>query len=100
MYQNVVFGVTPISPSVQVSQLEEFHLTKCDFGNAARRLPCHEIFTAARALVVEQNSVAQEHIVGLPVVPDNPITEHLRNTFSHLIKDSFELFVVTKVTKV
>ena len=82
-YLNVVFGVPPISSGIQITQFKALHVTESNFGNGACDLARDETLPAVRALVVEQNTVAEEHVVRFSVVADHPVTEQLRNSLGN-----------------
>lgn len=70
---NVVASVTPVTFRVEITQRDRLLLAEMNLGNAASDLARHEIATTARRLVVEQDAIHGEHIVGLAVVDDDPV---------------------------
>lgn len=73
----------PISSGIQITQFKALHVTESNFGNGACDLARDETLPAVRALVVEQNTVAEEHVVRFSVVADHPVTEQLRNSLGN-----------------
>ncbi len=92
---DIVLGVTPIPKNpwlensqngvdkwhvpegVQVAQLEELDDAERDLGNRPRDLARHKGFSSPGTLVVEQDTVDGEHVVGLPEVDHAPEREEL-----------------------
>ena len=71
---HVVLGVAPVAQRVEVAQielvLESLGNACCGEGNLAR----HESLASALALVVEEDAVAAEHVVGVTIFLDNPVS--------------------------
>ena len=65
--------MAPVPPGVQVAEFEVLHKAQVYLGHGPRDLPGDEGLPAAGALVVEEDAVAGEHAVRLPVVHHNPI---------------------------
>lgn len=74
---HVVLGVPPVTLGVQVAQVQALLQALVDAGDGAGDLPRHEGGATARRLVVEQDAVAQEHVVALAVVLADPERELL-----------------------
>src|ERR1700677_1511959 len=74
---DVIPGVAPIALGLEVSEIKRIVETGLDPGNAARDLACHEGLATDRALMVEQDTVAGIHAVGLAVVHRDPVAVKL-----------------------
>src|SRR5580693_3634825 len=74
---DVIPGVAPIALRLEVSEIKRIVETGLDPGNAARDLACHEGVATDRALMVEQDTVAGIHAVGLAVVHRDPVAVKL-----------------------
>lgn len=72
-YFNVVFGVTPVSLGVQMPQLHGVYETEVNLGDGSRDLARYKVLSSARTLVVEQDTVAREHVVRFSVVDHHPV---------------------------
>jgi len=70
----------PITLSVDVSEVKGFLLSEVNVGNGTGDLAGDEGDSPPGALVVEQDSVAGEHVVSLTVVLDDPEAVQLGHT--------------------
>src|SRR6185437_9546985 len=74
---DIVPGVTPVAPGLEVSQIQRVFKADLDTGDAARDLARHEGLAPDRALMVEQDAVRGEHAVSLAVVDGDPVAVQL-----------------------
>jgi len=79
-YLNVILGVSPVALGVHVSEVEAVLLAEVNVGNSAGDLAGDEGDTPPWALVVEEDTVAGEHVVSLTVVLDDPEAVQLGHT--------------------
>ncbi len=70
----IVLGVAPVAAAGEVAEVELVLLALFDAGSSERDLPCHESLTAHLTLMVEEDTVAGEHVVGIAVLTHDPIT--------------------------
>ena len=70
---DIVFGVAPVAQRVEVAEVDFVLQAECDAGHGARNLARHEGFAPQRRFVVEQDTIAGVHVVGLAVVHRNPV---------------------------
>ena len=77
---NVVASMTPVTNGVEVSEIEAILHAQLDADNSARDLASDKSGTSTRRLVIEENTVGQEHSVGFTIVYNDPIRELLGNT--------------------
>jgi len=77
---DIVTGVTPITLGIQVSEVQALLLLEVDRRDSAGNLAGDEGAATARGLVVEEDTVAGIHVVGLTVVDGDPVGVHLGNT--------------------
>mmetsp|Transcript_121778 Transcript_121778/g.345177 ORF Transcript_121778/g.345177 Transcript_121778/m.345177 type:complete len:203 (+) Transcript_121778:234-842(+) len=75
---HVVLRVPPVPLRVQVPEHQLVPLPGDDLRHRRRHLLGHEGPAAARRLVVEEDPVAREHVVGLAVVRHDPVPVELR----------------------
>src|SRR5207302_1679419 len=68
---------TPVTPGVEVAEVEEFLLARSNARHGLRDLPGDERFAAPWGLVVEQDAVGGEQAVRLAVVDRDPVGEQL-----------------------
>ena len=76
---DVVAGEAPVAAGVEVADDELGRLAERDARDALRHLPGHELATAARALVVEEDARAGEQAVALAVVDRDVVAVDLRD---------------------
>ena len=74
--------MAPIAPGIKISEIEFFLQTELDSAQCARDLARDECFAPSRRFVIEENSVADEEIVRLPLVDGVPMGCH----FAHGIR--------------
>jgi hypothetical protein len=74
---DIVAGKAPIPPCIEVPQVKLVLQTVTDAPNRSRRLARDEGLAATRALMVEQNAVADEEPIGFAVVDRKPMRRHL-----------------------
>lgn len=72
--------MSPVTQRIQVSEVQARLLAQLDIRDSPRNLPGHESPSSPRALVVEQDAVAREHAVTLPVVDRDPVRVELRTS--------------------
>mmetsp|Transcript_16924 Transcript_16924/g.34727 ORF Transcript_16924/g.34727 Transcript_16924/m.34727 type:complete len:239 (-) Transcript_16924:116-832(-) len=72
--------MTPVTLSVNISQIQCLVNTLRDTGDRGGNFSCHERSTTTRRLVVEQDSVRQMHSVSLAVVHEDPERVLLRHS--------------------
>ena len=65
--------IAPVPHGLEVADSEGLRPAQLEPGQAARHLAADEVLTAAGRLVVEQDPVAGVHVVGLSVVPHDPV---------------------------
>jgi hypothetical protein len=70
---DIVAGMAPVAHRVEVAEVEPILAAGRDRGDAAGDLAGDEGLAAARALVVEEDSVAGEEAVALAVVDGDPV---------------------------
>src|SRR5690606_16543026 len=75
---DVLRRVPPISPGVEIPEVQLVLETELDPSRGARDLPRHARLAPPRTLVVEQDPVAREESVRLTVVARDVVREHLR----------------------
>ncbi len=63
---DVVLGVTPVTLSIQISQLYIVLLLKVNAYSSRSYFARDEVLTPAWGLVVKQNAVASKHVVRFP----------------------------------
>src|SRR5882762_11500669 len=68
--------MTPVAPRIKISEIEFFLQTELDSAQCARDLARDECFPPSRGFVIEENSVADEEIVRLPLVDRVPMGCH------------------------
>ena len=73
---DVVSGEAPIAGGFQVAEVELVLEAHGDATDGSRDLAGDEIFSAAGRLVVEEDAVAGEHAVRLPVVDGVVVSRH------------------------
>lgn len=71
--------MSPITPRIQIAQIQALLLPETDIRRSPRYLPRHERPPSPRALVVEQDAIARVHTVRLPVVHRDPVCVQLCN---------------------
>lgn len=69
---HIVLGVTPVPQAGQVAEIELVLLALGDPGGSQGDLAGDKSLAPALGLVVEQDAGAAEHMVGLPVLLDDP----------------------------
>src|SRR6185437_12019737 len=74
---DVVAGVTPVAPGIEISDEQAILPASFDRGHGAGNLARHERFAADRAFVVEQNSVRGVNAIGLPIIHRHPVSVKL-----------------------
>src|SRR5262245_30754981 len=77
---NVVLGMTPVTPCLQISESQTLCQSQLDARNMRRDFPADEFVPAARTLMIEEYSAGGMKVVCLPVIPRQMITGNLRNT--------------------
>lgn len=76
---DVILRVAPVAQRGEVTEVELVLLALGYTGRREGDLARHEGLAAALRLVVEQNTRAAEHVVGLAVLLDNPVAVELRH---------------------
>ena len=69
---HIVLGIPPVAEGVEVAEIEAVLLALGDAGGSEGDLAGYEGLATALALVVEEDTGAAEHVVGLAVFLDNP----------------------------
>ena len=69
---HIVLRITPVTQAVQVAQLQMVLQAAGNPSGRPGNLPGHESLAAALTLMVEQDAVAGEDAVSVPVLPDHP----------------------------
>jgi hypothetical protein len=64
--------MAPVTLSIEVAEVEARLLSEADVCDSASDFARHECAPTARALVVEEDTVARIHIVGLAIILRNP----------------------------
>lgn len=75
---HVVLRVTPISPRINVTQVQTMLLSKADLRRRTGNFARDKRPSTAWALVVEEDTIARVHTVRLPVVHCDPVRVQLR----------------------
>src|SRR6266851_1496315 len=70
-------GEAPIALGVEIAKVELVLQAFLDARGGARHLARHEGLAAARALMIEEDAVADEHIIGLAVIDGVPMRRDL-----------------------
>ena len=91
--------MSPVPLGVDVAKFEVFHLSQGNFGHRAGDFPRDEGLAAPRALVVEEDSVADEHVVRLPVVPQDPVGVQFRNSFSINVVELIHMITIRSLVQ-
>src|SRR5262249_9195556 len=76
---DVVAGEAPVAACVEGADHELRRLAERDPGEALRHFPGHELATAARALVIEEDPRAGEQAIALTVVDRDVVAVDLRD---------------------
>ncbi|SVC72845.1 uncharacterized protein METZ01_LOCUS325699, partial [marine metagenome] len=74
---DVFGGVAPVALGIEIAEIQLVLLAGLDVGDGEGNFPRHEGFATAGRFVVEQNTAACVHTVGLTEVYRNPMREHL-----------------------
>ena len=72
--------MSPITPSVEVTEIKTLLFSEGDICHGPRNLASNEGPSSPRALVVEQDAVTRIHAVGFPVVDGDPESIELGDT--------------------
>ncbi len=70
---NIVLRMTPVPTRIEIADIQHLLQAEGHAGNGARDLARHEGLPADRALMVEQDAVAREHVVRLAVIDRDPV---------------------------
>ena len=72
--------MSPITPGVEVTEVETLLLAKRDICRSPRNLASDESPSSSRALVIKQDTVAGIHAVSFPVIDGDPESVELGDT--------------------
>lgn len=72
--------MSPITPSVEVTEVETLLLAEGDICRSSGNLTSDEGPSSSGAFVVKQDTIAGIHAIGLPVVDGDPESIELGNT--------------------
>lgn len=72
--------MTPITLSVQVTEVQARLLAKRNLSDRPRDLARHKGPTTARTLVIEQDPVARVHSIRLAIIDSNPVSIEFGHT--------------------
>ena len=70
---HIILGVPPVAQRREVAKVQFLLLPLTDPRGREGDLPRDERLAAPLALVVEQDAVAAEHVVGVAVLSDDPV---------------------------
>jgi hypothetical protein len=79
---DIVSSMTPITLGINIAKVNTLLVTQENVGNSTRNFSSHKSRATTRALVVEEDTIASKHVVGFPVVLDNPVSVLLSNACS------------------
>src|SRR4029079_17410967 len=77
---HILFRVAPVALGVEIPELEKVECAQLDSGHGIGDLSSHELQTAERRLVVEQNAAASKDAIALTVVDRHPVGVELCHT--------------------
>ena len=72
--------MSPVTPGVEVTEVETVLLAKRDICRSPRNLASDEGPSSSRALMIKQDTVAGIHAVSFPVVDGDPESVELGDT--------------------
>src|SRR5262249_50075337 len=76
----VLGSISPIALCIKIADLEYGLVSQLDSSGGKRDFPGDERLPAPGGLMIEENTVAGEEIIGFPVIDDNPVTIELRDS--------------------
>src|SRR5215470_798632 len=71
---HIISGVTPIALCAEVPKIQLVLKSLADPSDGTGNLPSHECFSAARALMVEQDAIADEEVVSFAIIYRKPMS--------------------------
>src|SRR5258706_14598522 len=72
----------PITLGIQISKPQLGRLPSQDTRHSGRNLSCNKLKSTPRGFVIEQNTIASEHVIRFPIIAGQVKTGHFANTIA------------------